>query len=87
MSMSSAEYTERYGEEVGRCNIHHVQVVDRSCDLCADDFAQAEDAATCGECGEIRIDEYGDVDARVEAGMKCGVCAYGDLPMQNAAHA
>ena len=26
----------------------------------------------CGECLEIRID-----DARVEAGMKCGVCAYG----------
>lgn len=26
----------------------------------------------CGECGDVRSD-----DARVEAGMKCGVCAYG----------
>jgi len=26
----------------------------------------------CGECGESRPD-----DARVEAGMKCGICAYG----------
>ena len=27
----------------------------------------------CGECDEIMID-----DARVEAGMKCGNCAYGN---------
>ena len=32
---------------------------------------------TCIECDEIRIDENGDLDARVQAGMKCGVCAYG----------
>ena len=70
------EYEERYGEEVGRCNIHKVQIVDRSCDLCADaleDMDKSEDeiAWICKECGERRED-----DARVEAGMKCGVCAY-----------
>ena len=60
------DYEERYGEEVGRCNIHKVMIVDRSCDLCADERDWA-----CGECGEWR--KY---DARVEGGMKCGVCAY-----------
>lgn len=70
------EYEERYGEEVGRCNTHKVQVVDRSCDLCIDELEQAEDAARCRECEEVRMDEYGDIDARVVAGMKCGVCAY-----------
>lgn len=65
------EYEEKYGEEVGTCNIHKVQVVDRSCDLCeAEDYDNA--AWRCTECLEIRID-----DARVESGMKCGVCAYG----------
>tara|TARA_Y100000034_G_scaffold125605_1_gene175557 strand:+ start:1126 stop:1389 length:264 start_codon:yes stop_codon:yes gene_type:complete len=70
-------YEERYGEEVGTCNRHKVQVVDRSCDLCADELEQAEDSARCRECDEVRLDEYGDIDARVEAGMKCGVCTYG----------
>ena len=81
------EYEERYGEEVGTCNIHKIQVVDRSCDLCAKDLEEFEDEATCRECEEVRLDENGDIDARVEAGMKCSHCAYGDLPMQNAAHA
>jgi len=31
-----------------------------------------EEYGICGECGEYRPD-----DARVEGGMKCGVCAYG----------
>ena len=31
----------------------------------------------CQDCGEVRTDEDGDLDARVEAGMKCGACAYG----------
>ena len=69
-------YEERYGEEVGTCNIHKIQVVDRSCDLCANDLEEFEDEATCRECEEVRLDENGDIDARVEAGMKCGVCAY-----------
>ena len=77
MTISRAEYEERYGEEVGRCNIHKVQVVDRSCDLCADELEQAEDAARCKEYEEVRMDEDGGIDARVVAGMKCGVCAYG----------
>ena len=68
--MDKREYEELYGEEIGRCNIHKVQVVDRSCDQC-------DDEARCGECGEVRLDEEGEIDARVEAGMKCGVCAYG----------
>ena len=63
------EYEERYGEEVGTCNIHKVMVVDRSCDLCEDEL---KEQWQCKECLEIRID-----DARVEANMKCGVCAYG----------
>ena len=69
--MDRLEYEERYGEEVGTCNIHKVQVVDRSCDLCeAEDYDNT--AWRCTECLEIRID-----DPRVEGGMKCGVCAYG----------
>ncbi len=32
---------------------------------------------TCIEGDEIRIDENGELDGRVQAGMKCGVCAYG----------
>ena len=71
------EYEERYGEEVGTCNVHKVKVVDRSCDLCADWTEEAEAKATCGECGEVRLDADGEIDARVEGGMKCGVCAYG----------
>ena len=61
------EYEERYGEEVGRCNIHKVMIVDRSCDQC-----EAEQDWICNECGEYRED-----DARVSVGMKCGVCTYG----------
>ena len=66
------EYEERYGEEVGRCNIHKVQIVDRSCDLCELEDENHNNTWRCNECLEIRID-----DARVEGGMKCGVCAYG----------
>jgi hypothetical protein len=67
MMMDRQEYEERYGEEVGTCSIHKVTVVDRSCDQCYDEIDW-----TCVECEEWRAD-----DARVEAGMKCGVCAYG----------
>ena len=63
------EYEERYGEEVGRCNRHKVEIVDRSCDLCEDELRELWQ---CKECLEIRVDH-----ARVEAGMKCGQCAYG----------
>ena len=69
MTISRMEYEERYGEEVGTCNIHNIQVIDRSCDQCEDEL---KEQWQCGECLEIRID-----DARVESGMKCGVCAYG----------
>ena len=31
----------------------------------------------CPDCGEVRYDEDGEPSARVQAGMKCGVCAYG----------
>ena len=34
-------------------------------------------SATCGECGQERYDEEGNIDARVLEGMKCGHCAYG----------
>ena len=46
------------------------------CTECFDGL-DAEKDVTCIECYEIRIDEDGELDARVEAGMKCGVCAYG----------
>jgi hypothetical protein len=59
-------YEERYGEEVGRCNIHKVIVVDNSCDQCYDAMDW-----TCVECGEWRED-----DMRVEGGMECGICTY-----------
>ena len=32
---------------------------------------------TCGECGEVVRDKEGGIDERVQAGMKCGHCAYG----------
>ena len=32
---------------------------------------------TCPDCGEVRYDEDGEPSARVQAGMKCGQCAYG----------
>ena len=41
-----------------------------NCDPCKDNTPR------CIECGEIRRDESGEIDARVEGGMKCGVCAY-----------
>jgi len=66
MTITRGEYEERYGEEVGRCNIHKVQVIDRSCPQCED-----EKDWICIECGEWRED-----DARVAGGMKCGMCAY-----------
>ena len=35
-------------------------------------FSDEEDTEwLCGECGEVRYE-----DARVEAGLKCGHCAY-----------
>ena len=66
MMMDRREYEERYGEEVGYCNVHKVTVVDRSCDQCYDEIDWI-----CKECGEWRED-----DARVQGGMKCGQCAY-----------
>ena len=30
----------------------------------------------CKECGEIRYDEEGNLDSRIQAGMKCTICAY-----------
>ena len=63
------DYEEKYGEEVGSCNRHKITVVDNNCDLCEDELGELWQ---CKECLEIRVD-----DARVESGMKCGVCAYG----------
>ena len=31
----------------------------------------------CADCGEVRRDEDGEIDGRVQAGMKCSLCAYG----------
>jgi len=35
--MDRREYEDRYGEEVGTCNIHKAQIVDRSCPQCEDE--------------------------------------------------
>ena len=37
-------YEERYGESVGRCRIHHCQVIDNHCDLC---FSEIEWLSEC----------------------------------------
>jgi hypothetical protein len=66
--MDRREYEERYGEEVGRCAVHEVTIVDRNCEQCEDDRG-----SVCPECGESRPDS-----ARVKAGMKCAQCAYCD---------
>ena len=66
MFLSEVEqWAEDHGEHVGYCRIHNQQVLD-SCELCEDN------EWVCIECGEHRYE-----DARVEGGMKCGVCAYG----------
>ena len=37
--MDRQDYEERYGEVVGRCNIHNIQVIDNSCDACEEEQA------------------------------------------------
>jgi hypothetical protein len=32
----------------------------------------------CGECDEVVRDENGEIDGRVQSGLKCGHCAYGE---------
>jgi len=58
-----------HGIHVGYCNTHKVKVLDGYCEDC-----DKEDGGwlLCGECEEYRYD-----DARIEGGLKCGVCAYG----------
>ena len=62
--LTGREYEERYGEEVGHCNIHKVQVVDRSCMQCEDDWV-------CLECNDIKYN-----DTLVAQGLKCFSCTY-----------
>ena len=40
-------------------------------------YEELERKWTCLECGEVCEDEDGEPSARVQAGMKCGECAYG----------
>ena len=60
------EWAENHGITVGHCNIHKVKVWDGDCDECNNE------EWLCIECDQVRLD-----DARVQAGMKCGECAYG----------
>jgi len=41
------------------------------CSFCRENAGFYCYCTVCPECNEVRID-----DARVQAGMKCGVCAY-----------
>ena len=66
------EWAENHGITVGHCNIHKVKVWDGDCDKCQEEDREEELRWTCMECEEVRFE-----DARVEAGMKCGHCAYG----------
>jgi hypothetical protein len=54
-------YEERYGEEAGRCNIHQVLVVDRSCPQC-------EDAERCIEGDNMY--SYEGLPESLRAGMR-----------------
>jgi hypothetical protein len=47
------------------------------CGGCRDHSEFYCECEVCGECGEVRRDEDGELDARIRAGMKCGWCAYG----------
>ena len=47
----------------------------RHCDACVLE-EELENNYTCPDCGEVRYDEHGEPSARVESGMKCGVCTY-----------
>ena len=63
----SEEWADDHGEHVGYCRTHQQRVLD-SCDQCDEEYGWLQ----CGECEEYRYE-----DARLEGGMKCGVCAYG----------
>lgn len=85
-------YEERYGEVVGRCNIHKIQVIDRSCPECEDDeFSERESLSdfekrcknsegidwTCTGCEEwVETKTYSDDMARIEKGLMCFHCTY-----------
>ena len=62
--LDKRDYEEQYGEIVGRCNVHRVQVVDRSCSQCEDEWI-------CSECQEVRM-----YDPFIEEGKMCMVCTY-----------
>ena len=64
------QWAEDHGIHVGYCHRHKVKVWDEYCEDC--DKEDADGWLLCGECEEYRYE-----DARVEGGMKCGVCAYG----------
>jgi len=67
------QWADDHDIRVGYCNQHNVKVWDASCDECEDErFLLVDGWLQCEECGEDRYE-----DARLENGLKCGVCAYG----------
>jgi len=46
------------------------------CGACHEHTGFECDQCRCPECDEIVRDENGEIDARVQAGLKCGKCAY-----------
>ena len=44
MTMDNRDYENLYGEIVGFCNRHKITVIDSSCDLCADESDNFEEA-------------------------------------------
>ena len=77
--LDKRDYEERYGEVVGRCNIHKIQVIDKSCPECEatfDDDVVGVDW-TCAGCEEwVEVKNYSDDMARIEKGLLCFHCTY-----------
>ena len=76
--MDRRAYEERYGEEVGTCNIHKAQIVDRSCPQCEDEEHECQfhsaccdsppaEGNRCGRCGDPSGFDC-------ECGEPCGQC-------------
>jgi hypothetical protein len=52
--LDKQDYEERFGETVGFCNTHKVQIVDSNCERCEDEMAEVE----CNACEEKKMNIY-----------------------------
>jgi len=74
--MDRREYEERYGEEVGTCNIHKAQILDRSCPQCEDEEHECQFHSACCDsppaAGMYETGRCGRCGDPTEFGCECG---------------